>query len=85
MKRQNQSISPEQIEAFIKRLKTPLIWLAIIFVLFIVVTIGFQLFTDYIWIDSIGFSQVFMTILSSKVLLAGAGCILFFILSYLTF
>ncbi|MEJ8777273.1 UPF0182 family membrane protein [Pseudogracilibacillus sp. ICA-222130] len=85
MKRQNQSISPEQMEAYIKKIKTPLIWLAIIFVLFIVVTIGFQLFTDYIWIDSIGFSQVFMTILSSKVLLAVAGFILFFILSFLTF
>src|SRR5699024_5749694 len=33
----------------------------------------------------IGFSQVFMTILSSIVLLAVAGFILFFILSFLTF
>nr|WP_173918788.1 UPF0182 family protein [Halobacillus sp. Marseille-Q1614] len=41
--------------------------------------------TDYIWMDSLGFKQVYMTVLGSKVLLGGVGFLLFFIVTYWTF
>ncbi|WP_181350300.1 UPF0182 family protein [Thalassobacillus sp. CUG 92003] len=40
--------------------------------------------TDYIWMDSLGFKDVYTTILGSKVLLGVIGFLLFFILTYIT-
>src|SRR5690625_3826184 len=56
----------------------------IIIALLIFTYIGFHLFTEYIWMDSLGFGNVFTTILYSKVFLAAAGFVLFFGLTFLT-
>ncbi|WP_082234435.1 UPF0182 family protein [Halobacillus massiliensis] len=40
--------------------------------------------TDYIWMDTLGFKQVYITILGSKVLLGGIGFLLFFVATYWT-
>ncbi len=44
-----------------------------------------QMITDYIWMDSLGFSQVFTTVLGSKVLLGVIGFVLFAVCTYVTF
>lgn len=51
----------------------------LIFVIVVVVLggVAVHFWTDYIWMDSLGFGSVFTTILGSKVLLAGAGFLLF--------
>ena len=53
-------------------------------VLFVVVPFGRQaveLYTDWLWFDEVGFSGVFRTILSTKVLLGlGAGVVAFLVL-----
>nr|WP_284139635.1 UPF0182 family protein [Virgibacillus sp. LDC-1] len=57
---------------------------AILLALIIIALISFQWVTDYIWMDSLGFSNVFTTIFSSKIMLGVAGFILFAIVSYFT-
>ncbi|GAB7386875.1 UPF0182 family protein [Bacillaceae bacterium] len=41
------------------------------------VSIGVEIITDYIWMDSLGFSRVFTTIFFSKLLLGGLGFALY--------
>src|SRR5690625_4995318 len=53
-----------------------------IIILLIILYAGFQIYTNYIWMDTVGFSTIYTTILSSKVLLALSGFILFFILTF---
>lgn len=53
--------------------------LAIIALLF---SLGF--ITDYIWMDSLGFSEVFTTVLKSKMLLGMIGFLLFAVVTYVT-
>src|SRR5699024_1726767 len=50
----------------------------------IIAFIAFQLFTEYIWMDTLGFSTVFTTIVYSKFMLGVSGFVLFFILTFLT-
>src|SRR5690625_2253523 len=61
--------------------------LAVIFsliILFILTYVAFHLFTEYIWMDTLGFGNVYTTILYSKVLLGITGFVLFFGLTFLT-
>lgn len=51
--------------------------IAILLLLFIVATVTFQWVTEYIWMDSLDFSSVFTTILTSKMLLGGAGFVIY--------
>lgn len=61
------------------------ITLLVIVLLLIVGFLSVDFFTDLIWMDSLGFRNVFTTVLGSKVLLAGLGFIVFMILSAVTF
>ncbi|MGM8213056.1 UPF0182 family membrane protein [Virgibacillus sp. W0430] len=54
------------------------------FLLLIVGFIVFQWLTDYIWMETLGYESVFMTIFTSKVALGVTGFILFFICTYIT-
>ncbi|MEC5425965.1 UPF0182 family protein [Virgibacillus sp. C22-A2] len=58
--------------------------LGILVLLFILSLFAFDWITDYIWMSTLGFSDVYTTILGSKVLLGAIGFFLFFALSYLT-
>ncbi|MFD1448573.1 UPF0182 family membrane protein [Oceanobacillus profundus] len=58
--------------------------IGILFLLFILGTIAFQWITEYIWMDSIDFGNVFTTILGSKLTLAAAGFVIFGFVTWLT-
>jgi uncharacterized protein len=60
------------------------ITLFVIIALLIVGFLSVDFFTDLIWMDSLGFRNVFTTVLGSKVLLAGIGFLVFMILSVIT-
>ncbi len=70
------------------QLKKTAIWLAAIFVfIFIVFFAGIPLLrwiTEYIWMETLGFEEVFMTILESKIILGVSGFLLFAITMYFT-
>ncbi|WP_245835671.1 UPF0182 family protein [Virgibacillus ndiopensis] len=57
--------------------------IGIIFILILGVFAN-QLITNYIWMDSLGFSEVYTTILGSKVLLGVVGFLLFFVGTIIT-
>src|SRR5699024_595012 len=52
--------------------------------LFITGSMLFGIFTDYIWMGTIGFEAVYTTMLYSKITLGISGFVLFFILSFIT-
>jgi uncharacterized membrane protein (UPF0182 family) len=56
----------------------------VVIALAIIGYIAFQLVTDFIWMDTLSYGDVYTTILYSKVLLALSGFVLFFILTFLT-
>lgn len=74
----------KQVERLSKFSKRFSIIALIIIALIVISYIGFHFVTEYIWMDSLGFSNVFTTILFSKILLGVSGFILFFILTFLT-
>src|SRR5699024_9191111 len=51
---------------------------------FIIALVVFQFLTEYIWMDTLGFAQVFTTILKSKISLVVAGFVLFALTTYVT-
>lgn len=56
-------------------------------ILFIVIVLGwptFKWFTDYIWMETLGFGDVFSTILSSKIILGAVGFVLFSVTTFIT-
>nr|WP_042150300.1 UPF0182 family protein [Paucisalibacillus sp. EB02] len=65
--------------------KAKSITLLVIILLVIVGALSVSFITDFIWMDSLGFRDIFTTILGSKVLLAGIGFIVFLVLSAITF
>lgn len=80
----NMNISREQVEKikkFGKRIGTVV---AVLLFLFIVGLMTFQWFTDYIWMDTLGFGKVFTTIFTTKIYLGLAGFLLFSIITYIT-
>ncbi|MCM3740207.1 UPF0182 family protein [Oceanobacillus luteolus] len=50
----------------------------------LVFLLTFNWITDYIWMDNLGFGNVFTTILGSKLTLMGIGFVLFFIATFIT-
>ncbi|HLT56058.1 MAG TPA: UPF0182 family protein [Bacillota bacterium] len=56
----------------------------ILIFLIVTVMLGIQWVTEYIWMDSVDYSSVFVTIFQTKVLLGTAGFVLFAILTYIT-
>ncbi|WP_431799714.1 UPF0182 family membrane protein [Halobacillus andaensis] len=84
MTKQTRSISPEtagkmkKLGSFIGRI------LGVLFILAFIGWLSVYWITDYIWMDTLGFRNVYTTILGSKVLLTIIGFALFFITSYFT-
>src|SRR5690625_1517369 len=72
----------EQIVQFLKRFSKLIISVVL---LIVIVLLGFEIATKYIWMDSLDFSKVYTTILYSKAILGVSGFLLFFILSLITF
>lgn len=64
--------------------KGKIITLSVIAFIILVGILSVGLLTDYIWMDSEGFRSVFTTVLSSKVLLAAIGFVVFLVLSLST-
>lgn len=54
----------------------------IIFVLLLVAFSGFHWLTDYIWMDTLDYGNVYLTIFSSKIVLGASGFILFAVVTY---
>lgn len=59
------------------------ILLALIFVIFIFFGRLIELYTDWLWFVAIGYSQVFLTILRTKILLAAGLGVLFFVIIFI--
>ncbi|WP_249871700.1 UPF0182 family membrane protein [Oceanobacillus saliphilus] len=55
-----------------------------VLLLFILGTVAFQWTTEYIWMDSVGFSAVFTKVLGSKLMLGAAGFVIFGFVTWLT-
>ncbi|MFC7061448.1 UPF0182 family protein [Halobacillus seohaensis] len=55
-----------------------------IIVLMIIGALSLNWITDYIWMDTLGFKEVYTTILGSKVLLGVIGFFLYFVCTYFT-
>lgn len=71
----------ERLQKIGKRFST----FTIIVVAIIVISyIAFKFLTSFIWMDSLGFGNVYTTILYSKILLGVSGFVLFFVLTFLT-
>ncbi len=68
-----------------KMSKVKTITLLVIALILIIGFLSVGFLTDYIWMDSEGFRDVFITMLGSKVLLASAGFVIFLTLSMVTF
>src|SRR5699024_7989756 len=51
---------------------------------FIIALVVFQYLTEYIWMDTLGFAQVFTTIIKSKITLVAVGFVLFAAVTYIT-
>ncbi|WP_156289558.1 UPF0182 family membrane protein [Oceanobacillus salinisoli] len=58
--------------------------IGIVFMLFIIGTLGLNWVTEYIWMDSLDFGSVFTTIFMTKVMLGVIGFILFAVVTYIT-
>jgi len=59
--------------------KGAIIFGAVMF-LFIIAAIGKGIFTEWLWFDSLGFSSIYSTVLTTKLWLFAAGAIIFLIL-----
>nr|WP_232217844.1 UPF0182 family protein [Virgibacillus sp. SK37] len=58
--------------------------LGVLLVIALIGLFSYRWFTDYLWMDSLGFESIYTTILSSKIILGAVGFILYFILTYFT-
>lgn len=54
----------------------------LIVALLIILYVAFHIYTNYIWMDTLGFSSIYTKILSSKVMLGISGFVLFFLLTF---
>ena len=72
------------IQNWLKFGKTIRVILILIILLVIIGFIVANWLIDYIWMDTLGFSAVFLTVFTSKVSLGLAGFLLFFIFTYFT-
>ncbi|WP_017186694.1 UPF0182 family protein [Alkalibacillus haloalkaliphilus] len=69
----------------LKKFLTPIKWLAIIIIPIIVIgLLSLSWITEYIWMGSLGFEQVFTTVLFSRAALGGVGFVLYFVVAYIT-
>src|SRR5690625_3107224 len=77
-------ISDEMLEQIVQYLKRFSKLIISVVLLIVIVLLGFEIATKYIWMDSLDFSKVYTTILYSKAILGVSGFLLFFILSFVT-
>jgi uncharacterized membrane protein (UPF0182 family) len=56
--------------------------IAIILLLIFAFTSGIGLYTDYLWFGSMGYSQVFITIIKSKLILGIVAAAVFFVFAF---
>ncbi|MDQ0351273.1 uncharacterized membrane protein (UPF0182 family) [Alkalibacillus filiformis] len=69
----------------LKKFLTPIKWLAIIIIPIIVIgLLSLSWITEYIWMGSLGFEQVFTTVLFSRAALGVVGFVLYFVVTYIT-
>lgn len=81
---QQPNLTPEQMRKM-KRIGKIIGWIVgILVVVGILFLLTFNWITDYIWMDTLGFSTVFTTILGSRLILVAVGFILFFVASLIT-
>lgn len=84
MDNQKNPFSNKQTEQMMRLGKRFSITSIVILAIIIFSYVGFKIMTEHIWMDSLGFSTVYTTILYSKVMLGVAGFVLFFILTFFT-
>ena len=73
-----------KVQSWLKFGKTLRVIFILIILLLIIGFIVANWLIDYIWMDTLGFNTVFLTIFTSKVSLGLAGFLLFFIFTYFT-
>lgn len=84
MSTQQPELTPEQIAKIKRGGKIFGTIFGILLAIGIVFLISFNWITDYIWMDNLGFGNIFTTVLGSKAILIGAGFLLFFVASFIT-
>lgn len=72
------------LKTWTKRGKRFVYFFTIAFILLFLGIPAFSWLIDYIWMDTLGFADVFKTILTSKILLVVAGFVVYFLLTYIT-
>ncbi|SHF93171.1 UPF0182 family membrane protein [Ornithinibacillus halophilus] len=77
-------VNQEQIDKWKKIMNRVGIFVGIIVAILILFLIASNWITDYIWMDSLGFSTVFMTVFGSKLMLGVIGFFLYLILTFAT-
>ena len=81
----NRTIFTNKQKRKLKKIGKPIgVIAAIIFVLLLIAFTGFRWFTNYIWMDTLDFESVYLTIFTSKVVLGASGFILFAVATYIT-
>ncbi|MGM8215635.1 UPF0182 family membrane protein [Bacillaceae bacterium W0354] len=79
-----EQMNQKQQMQFKKTMKILKLIFFIIVPLLIIGVVVFNLLTNYIWMDSLGFESVFTTILMTKAILGLAGFILFMVITFFT-
>ena len=79
-----EQLNKKQQDQFHKMMRILKLIFFIIIPIIIVGVIAFRLFTNYIWMDNLGFESVYMTILLSKTSLGVIGFLLFFLITFFT-
>ncbi|WP_027964238.1 UPF0182 family protein [Halalkalibacillus halophilus] len=75
----------EKQKANMKRFLKPLKWIGMILIPLIVIgMLTFNWLTDYIWMQSTGYENVYTTVLMSKLILGAIGFVLYFLITYFT-
>ena len=79
-----EQLNQKQQEQFRKTVKILKLIFLVIVPLLVIAGIAFKLLTDYIWMDSLGFSSVFTTIVVAKAALGVIGFLLFMVITFVT-
>lgn len=74
----------EQVEKMKKSIKRVAYTVLPLFILLFIGRFIYRFLTEYIWMDSLGFSTVFTTIFWTKIILGLSGFVLFFVSTYIT-
>ncbi|WP_087974335.1 UPF0182 family protein [Oceanobacillus rekensis] len=78
------NINRNQMKKFQKLGSWSGVIIGILLLLFILGAVAFQWITEYIWMDSVAFGNVFKTVLGSKLMLGAAGFVIFGLVTWVT-